>query len=527
MKRKLFLMMIVIAVVFGVWKMISHIREIIEISPAKDKVLNIHADLDVAPMPVNERTELAQNPPNIILILADDMGWRDVGYNHSEIRTPVMDHLAARGITLNRFYAQPSCSPTRAALLTGKSPQRLGIYGPLSKNNPAGLPLSEKTLADQLKEAGYQTAMTGKWHLGPLNLDYHPNARGFDHFYGNLTGGIGYYDKVHGGGYDWQRNGQTVREEGYTTRLLADEAIRLIENRDPDKPLFLYVAFGAPHLPNEAPAETIDSYASIKDKNRRLHAAMVTEMDMAIGKIETALGEQGISDNTLIWFMSDNGGLTSKWMAKLPEPLLKIGVESRFKIKSNETFMRFVRTNFRDGGSDNRPFTGGKQSVSEGGVRVPSFLYWPGAISPGQYNYMATVQDVLPTLKEISQIPSQTVTDGVSLWAGLQNNAPAPDRDYLVHASQDTWSDAIYRYPYKLAKKGSEFRLFNVEADPLETQNIASDFPEIVAELSDALSVFPRADSIGLDMQTVVDDPDFFFCFEDREPWADQAYRVE
>ncbi|MDG2140120.1 MAG: hypothetical protein P8K27_01355 [Gammaproteobacteria bacterium] len=109
----------------------------------------------------------------------------------------------------------------------------------------------------------------------------------------------------------------------------------------------------------------------------------------------------------------------------------------------------------------------------------------------------------------------------------IQNSAPAPDRDYLVHASQDAWSDAIYRYPYKLAKKGSEFRLFNVEADPLETQNIASDFPEIVAELSDALSVFSRADSIGLDMQTVADDPDFFGGKEDREPWADQAYRVE
>ena len=527
MKRKLFLMIIAIAVAFGVWKMISHIQETIEIRPAKDKVLNIHADLDVPPIRANDPSVLPENPPNIILILADDMGWRDMGYHHSEIRTPVMARLAGDGIRLNRFYAQPSCSPTRAALLTGKSPQRLGIYGPLSKKNPTGLPLSEKTLADHLKAAGYQTALTGKWHLGPRNLDYHPNARGFDHFYGNLTGGVGYYDKVHGGGYDWQRNGETVREDGYTTRLLADEAVGLIENRDPEKPIFLYVAFGAPHLPNEAPEETVDTYAGIGDKNRRLHAAMVTEMDMAIGEIEAALIEQGMIDNTLIWFMSDNGGMTPKWMAKLPEPLLRNGVESRFNIKSNETFLRFVRTNFRDGGSDNRPFAGGKQSVSEGGVRVPSFLYWPGEIDPAQYNYMATVQDVLPTLLEISQIPSQTNTDGGSLWAGLQNNAPAPDRDYIVHASQDEWADAIYRYPYKLAKKGDEFRLFNVETDPLETNNIASEFPEIVTKLSNALSNFPRAESIGLDMQTIVDDPDYFGGKEDREPWAEQAYRVE
>ncbi|MEN9017051.1 MAG: arylsulfatase [Hellea sp.] len=524
--RKAFKILSLLAVLLALIVLIKSVREVQKIGPAKEAVLAMAADLDVAPIERNESSASSESPPNIILILADDMGWRDVGYNHSEIRTPVMDRLAASGIRLNRFYAQPSCSPTRAALMTGKSPLRLGIYGPLSKINPAGLPLSEKTLADHLKAAGYQTALTGKWHLGPRNLAYHPNARGFDHFYGNLTGGVGYYDKVHGGGYDWQRNGETVRKDGYTTRLLADEAEKLIENRDPEKPLFLYVAFGAPHLPNEAPEETLDSYTSIKDKNRRLHAAMVTEMDMAIGEIESALAQHGMSGNTLIWFMSDNGGLMPKWMGSLPGPILAKGVENRFDIKSNPTFTAFARTNLRDGGADNRPFKGGKQSVSEGGVRVPSFLYWPSQIEPTQYNYMATVQDVLPTLLEISEIPSQANIDGVSLWSGLQNNAPGPERDYIVHASQDEWSDAIYRYPYKLAKKGNEFRLFNVEADPLETDNIASGLPEIVTELSNALSNFPRAKNIGLDMQKVVDDPDFFGGKEDREPWADQAYSI-
>jgi arylsulfatase A-like enzyme len=159
----------------------------------------------------------APKRPNVVIILADDLGWRDVGYHGSEIATPRLDRLAAKGVVLDRFYAQPSCSPTRAALMTGKAPLRLGVVSPLSKNNPAGLPLGERLLPEHLREAGYQTFLTGKWHLGHRHRDYLPMARGFDHFYGHATGGIGYWDHVHGGGLDWQRNGETLREEGYST----------------------------------------------------------------------------------------------------------------------------------------------------------------------------------------------------------------------------------------------------------------------------------------------------------------------
>ena len=156
----------------------------------------------------------AENLPNVVIILADDLGWNDVGYHGSEIATPRLDALAAEGVVLDRFYAQPSCSPTRAALMTGKTPMRLGVLSPISKNNPSGLPLTEKLLPQYFRDAGYQTFLSGKWHLGHRRRDYLPTSRGFDHFYGHLTGGIGYWDHVQGGGLDWQRNGTTLREEG-------------------------------------------------------------------------------------------------------------------------------------------------------------------------------------------------------------------------------------------------------------------------------------------------------------------------
>ncbi|NBQ12697.1 MAG: hypothetical protein EBU29_11805 [Gammaproteobacteria bacterium] len=191
--------------------------------------------------------------PNIVLILADDLGWGDVGYHGSLIKTPVLDQLAKKGVVLSQFHAQPTCSPTRAALLTGQAPVRFGISQPLSKLQPKGLDLSAKTLADHLKAAGYQTFLTGKWHLGPSDYAYHPLARGFDHFYGNLTGGVGHWDHVHGGGLDWQRNGQSVREQGYSTHLLAAEAERLLRTRRRPRPLRpigpLAIPFVAPMRP--------------------------------------------------------------------------------------------------------------------------------------------------------------------------------------------------------------------------------------------------------------------------------------
>ena len=199
----------------------------------------------------------ATERPHVLLLVADDLGWNDVGYHGSRIETPNIDRIAGLGIELDRFYAQPTCSPTRAALLTGKSPTRLRIYRPIDKNSERSVPLTEHLLPQYLNALGYQSFAVGKWYLGHHTRAQLPNQRGFAHFYGSLTGGIGYWNKVHGGGYDWQRNGETLHEEGYVTHLLAREVQSLIRARDPARPTFLYVAFQAPHLPNEAPAETI------------------------------------------------------------------------------------------------------------------------------------------------------------------------------------------------------------------------------------------------------------------------------
>lgn len=515
-----------VAVIIAGIAVTQHMQKTADIKPAKDAVLAMTADPSQPPVDISSVSAPAEQP-NIILIVADDMGWRDIGYNHSEIRTPTLDELAQTGVTLNRFYVQPACSPTRAALLTGQSPMRLGVVTPLSKNNPKGLPLSEKTLADRLKAVGYQTALTGKWHLGARDLAYHPNGRGFDHFYGHVTGGIGYYDKVHGGGYDWQRNGKTVREEGYTTTLIAQEAIKVIKQRTPDKPLFLYAAFGAPHLPNEAPESTIESYAAIADKKRQVHAAMVTEMDTAIGDIYAAVRAEGIEDNTLIWFMSDNGGLLADNPVRhLPAPIMSALLPLRMNVDVNPGFIEFALTNLRDGAANNDPFKGGKQSVSEGGVRVPALIHWPQQLDSLEYNHMTTVQDVMPTLLKIAGAnEAQDNFDGRDLWAALNTNRPAPVKEYIVQTRQFSEIEAVYRYPYKLIENGDEKTLFNLAIDPLENDNIASDLPDVVRDMSNFLANFPRGESVTMPFQDIVDDIDTFGGVEDRLPWAEAAYR--
>ena len=184
------------------------------------------------------------------MFVSDDMGWNEVGYHGSKIATPHIDGLAKEGVQLDRFYVHPICSPTRTALMTGRSPARFGITGPIGRGV---VPLDEHFLPQTFQKAGYQTFMVGKWHLGERSDDHAPNARGFDHFYGCLGGVIDYYTHRRGRGLDWQRNGKPVIEEGYSTDLFAAEAIRLLKNRDQKKSVFLYLPFNAPHQPAQAP----------------------------------------------------------------------------------------------------------------------------------------------------------------------------------------------------------------------------------------------------------------------------------
>ena len=249
----------------------------------------------------------ALDRPNVIIMVADDLGWNDVGFHDGDIDTPSLDMLAKQGVTLNRFYTTPICSPTRAALMTGRNAMRLGVaYGVILPWDNTGVHPDERFLPESFLAAGYQTAMVGKWHLGHAQQTYHPNNRGFEHFYGHLHTEVGYYPPfANQGGRDFQQNGISINDQGYETDLLADEASRYIQERDRDKPFFLYLPFLAPHTPLDAPQELQDKYREINtnlaparsdqtDGTRRLsalllrpsarpmYAAVVDAMDQAI-----------------------------------------------------------------------------------------------------------------------------------------------------------------------------------------------------------------------------------------------------
>jgi arylsulfatase A-like enzyme len=462
-----------------------------------------------------------ENAPNIVIILADDMGWRDVGYNGSEISTPRIDALAESGVQLERFYAHPICSPTRAALMTGRSPTRLGVVRPIEKINLEGLPLNERLLPEFLAAAGYQPVMAGKWHLGHRQAALLPMARGFEQFYGHITGGIGYWDKVHGGGYDWQRNGVTVREDGYSTHLIANEAVRLIEERDTERPLFLYTAFNAPHTPNEAPQGSIDRYMHIDNPNRRKHAAMVSELDAGVGQIVDALEREGLRENTLLFFLSDNGGLNpgafSENMRAWSERL-----QRWFGVPQPIPILEFMRKNTLEGGADNGPFRRGKATVSEGGVRVPGLVSWPGTLPARKLETVVTVEDILPTLADLlgfSPAPGAPF-DGASQWASIAGRGTSTRPNFLTQGR--TGNEAWYEYPWKLVlpAEGS-YELYDLAEDPTEATNLAADRPDRVQDLLSAHSAFPRGRSIAVPFYEFILDPDTFGGEEDREPWAD------
>lgn len=464
---------------------------------------------------------MAAPPPNIIIILADDLGWNDVGYHSSEISTPRLDRLAANGKELKRFYVNSVCSPTRASLMTGQSPVRLGMTAPMPKIAPTGLPLDLKTLPEYLQQLDYQTALVGKWHLG-VKKPYQPNQRGFDSFYGNLSGAIGYYDHVHGGHYDFQRNGKTERQTGYVTHLQADEAVRVLKRRDKARPLFMFLSLGAPHLPNEAPPEAIKAYAHIEDERRRIHAAMVSEMDTAIGQVLDEVTAQNMRDNTIIWFMSDNGGLTD--YRGMPAAFYRIIDTAKWFFGDDIPirFVEFMRTNTEDGGSDNAPLRGAKGSVLEGGIRVPAIVSWPGTLKPGPFETRLSVVDILPTLMDLAGGTQTQVQphDGKSYWPALARGAAQPDAAFITQAFNG--NTAVFHDKWKLRtlSDGSAV-LFDIVADPTESENLAAQHGDIVARLLRRLDNLPKGENLNVPIWKVAMDPDEFGGEERRPPMAE------
>ena len=465
---------------------------------------------------------VALDKPHILVFLADDLGWNDVGYHGSHIQTPNIDQIASAGIELDRFYVQPTCSPTRTALMTGKSPISLGVIGPINKHSRNSVPLEEKLLPEYLNEQGYQSFLVGKWHLGKRTRAHLPNARGFEHAYGSLTGGVGYWSKIHGGGYDWHRNGEVVRETGYVTHLVVDEIRALIAARRVEQPNFMYVAFQAPHLPNEAPAATIEKYGHLEE-GRAVHAAMVDEMDVAIGEILHIYEEADMLNNTIVFFMSDNGGA----VPPNPDPALQSPPE-KLALMLDSWFGRpippfpipgleFITSNVLDGRSDNAPLPGGKTQLWEGGVRVPAAIWMPGKLEQSQHVGFFSVSDVLPTLLDLVGASAIIPADlqGRSQVAALTGN-PTKPADYVVADLLDGF--ALYHWPWKFVDKG-EMMLFHLVDDPLEQNNVLDDFPEVAADLDRRLANWPYGDAPGPPWSDILFDPDTFGGAETRAPW--------
>lgn len=463
---------------------------------------------------------LAQTQPNVILIVVDDLGWNDVGYHGSEIQTPTINRLAREGVELNRFYVHPTCSPTRSSLMTGKAALRLGHLNPLGKNNAKGLPLSEKILPQYFKENGYQTNLVGKWHLGRFKKEYWPNNRGFDHFYGYLTGGVGHYDHVHGGGLDWQRNGQTIKEEGYSTHLLTMEAVKLIKEKPSNQPLFLEVCFAAPHLPNEAPPEAILPYQNLPNKKRQLHAAMVTEVDKGIQQIYEALEQESLLDNSIIWFTSDNGGLNaSAFSAPMKNAINRL--TNIFGTPLPSEFLEFMRDNFVNGAADNSPLKRGKGAIYEGGVRVPAFIYAPNRLQAQKIDSRLTVNDVLPTLAGAVGFKNFNPSnlDGTNQWAFLsQQTTQVTPSNHIIHALE---AEAYYKGDWKLIiPNDGEKELYQIADDPTESTNVIAQNTAISDELFEEYKAFPRGPVVDDPLWKIFLDTDKFGGKEDRLPYA-------
>ena len=401
-------------------------------------------------------------PPNIVYIMADDLGWKDVGFHGSDIETPVLDSLARAGVQFDEFYAQPMCTPSRAAFLTGRYPLRYGLQsGVIPSGGSYGLATDEYLLPQLLKDTGYETALVGKWHLGHGKVEYWPRQRGFDHFYGALVGEIDHYKHASHGVKDWYRNNKPLDEKGYDNTLFGNEAARLIRERKTDKPLFLYLAFTAPHSPFQAPEQYVKRYAHIKDEQRRLYAAMVTAMDDAVGHVLKALDEKGMREDTLIVFQSDNGGVRSAMFA------------GESKVGDNLP-------------ADNGPYREGKGTLYEGGMRVVGFMNWPGHIKPGVVQGLSHVVDMYPTLAAVAgaKMEKNKPLDGINLWPAISEGTRTP-RDEVVY-NVDPTSGAVREGDMKLvwhAGLPGKVELFDLAKDPGETTNIADKNPELVAKL--------------------------------------------
>ncbi len=396
-------------------------------------------------------------PPNIVMILADDLGWGDVGFNgRKSWRTPHLDRLASQGTVFKRWYsAAVVCAPSRAALLTGK----YTIHNGVTRNND-DLPASEVTIARALKARGYATALVGKWHRGGVKDWVHPVDRGFDETYGFLEARHAW---EHFPKTLW-RNKTEEPAKGYTADIFSDEAIRFIE-RQRSNPFFLYLAYIESHFHIEAPPEEVAKYkGKFEEKDpanplNATYAAMIARLDAGIGRVMAALDKLGLAENTLVVFSADNG--------------------ATFEVGNKGT------SNYHD---SNHPFAGQKRTLNEGGMRMPSLVRWPGKVPAGRNSdAVAHMIDLFPTfLAAAGGAPDPAWgVDGHNMLDVFQGKAPPPDRtlfwEWRAEGRQE-WLAAM-RGDLKLLQINGASFLYNVVRDPAERRNVFAEYPEQFKQL--------------------------------------------
>ena len=448
-------------------------------------------------------------PPHIVFILADDYGFNDVGYHNPRIKTPNLDKLAASGVRLENYYVQPICTPTRSQLFSGRYQIHTGLqHGIIWPSQPNALPKNETTIASKLKENGYRTHMVGKWHIGFYKDEFIPTQRGFDSFFGYLTGGEDYYTHKNGlgypsrefrglNGYDMRRNEEVVKNAAgnYSTFLFTNEAVEIISSHEPDRPLFLFVAYQAVHDPLEVPKHYTEQYKDIKNSARRTYAGMVSCMDEGVGNITKALQQHDLLKDTVLIFSTDNGGQIHA-------------------------------------GGNNWPLRGWKGSLWEGGMRGVGFVYSELLEKPRQISSeLIHVTDWFPTIVHLA---GGSVTglplDGYNIWDTLDSGKPSPRKEILhnidpIDSYWDFPSDDYHHcrqaairvgdwklltgcpgngswippaesyFPTKpavvnaLDNINSTF-LFNIREDPEERNELSSVFPEMVSFLMKKLAEY-------------------------------------
>ena len=415
--------------------------------------------------------------PNFVIIFVDDLGYNDVGYNGAtEIETPNIDRLADEGMIFsNGYVVHPLCGPSRAGLMTGRYPARFGMeynvaYAPLDEGH--GLPVEEKTIASYLNEAGYRTGLVGKWQLGAAPA-FHPLNRGFDYFYGFLGGAHDYFRiDLTRPGTDYlplNENRGATGLDGYLTDALTDRAVSFVKERR-EEPFFLYLAYNAPHAPLQAPEVLLERYSHIEDEDRRLYLAMVDSLDHNVGRVLDALEQADARDNTVIFFLSDNGGVS---------PAAHPGLDW----------------------ADNSPFRKGKESFYEGGIRVPFVASWPAEWPSGEiFEPIVSSLDIAATTVALAGSASDPdrPLDGVNLDPFLQGEtAGVPHEALFWRQSSRTpglTKFAIRSGEVKLVKEssGGEVQLFNLTQNPGETDDLIDKDAVTAARLAELWNAWNR-----------------------------------